>query len=314
MEKLTVSANPHIKGAVTTQRIMLDVIIALVPAGVASVVIFGWRSLLVIATCVLSAVISELICRKIMKRSNTISDLSAVVTGLLLAYNLPVSIPLWMAAIGSAVAIVVVKQMFGGLGHNFVNPALIGRIVLMNSFAAAMSHWTLPVMYQSGADAITTATPLVQMSNGTAVKYTDLLFGTTGGCLGETCVIALVVGGIYLVCRRVISPAIPLVYIGTTALLTFFAGFDPLAQTMSGGLMLGAIFMATDYATSPTTTLGKVIYAIGCGAITSFIRIFGSIPEGVSYSIIIMNIVTPHIDRLTRHKPFGSVNVKGEGK
>lgn len=309
VSKLTVSANPHIKSTATTRGIMLDVVLALLPAGAASVVIFGVRSLLVIITCVAVAVISEYLSRRIMKRDCTIGDLSAVVTGLLLAYNLPATIPLWMAAIGSAVSIIVVKQMFGGIGHNFVNPALIGRIVLMNSFTKAMSTWMLPMAYQSNAsDVVTGATPLALLKNGgEPASITDLFFGQTGGCLGETCALAILIGGIYLVVRRVISPVIPLFFVGTTALLTFCAGYDPLYEVLSGGLLLGAVFMATDYATSPVTTKGKIIYAFGCGAITAFIRIFGSLPEGVSYSIIIMNIITPHIDRLTRKKPFGAV-------
>ena len=307
MERLTVSANPHIKHGDSTRSIMLDVILALLPAGAASVVIFGIRALFLIITCVGSAVVAEGVCRIIMKRPQTIGDLSAVVTGLLLAYNLPVTLPLWMGALGSVIAIVVVKQMFGGIGHNFVNPALIGRIVLMNSFTSAMTTWALPVAYQqSGADVVTSATPLALMKSGEQLpSLLDMFLGQTGGCLGETCALALIIGGVYLVCRKVISPVIPLVFVGTVAVLTFFAGYNPLYEVLSGGLLLGAIFMATDYVTSPTTTSGKVIFAIGCGAITAFIRIFGSIPEGVSYSIIIMNILTPHINTLTRKKPFG---------
>lgn len=307
MERLTVSANPHIKHGDSTRSIMLDVILALLPAGAASVVIFGIRALFLIITCVGSAVVAEGVCRIIMKRPQTVGDLSAVVTGLLLAYNLPVTLPLWMGALGSVIAIVVVKQMFGGIGHNFVNPALIGRIVLMNSFTSAMTTWALPVVYQqSGADVVTGATPLALMKSGEQLpSLLDMFLGQTGGCLGETCALALIIGGVYLVCRKVISPVIPLVFVGTVAVLTFFAGYNPLYEVLSGGLLLGAIFMATDYVTSPTTTSGKVIFAIGCGAITAFIRIFGSIPEGVSYSIIIMNILTPHINTLTRKKPFG---------
>lgn len=307
MERLTVSANPHIKHGDSTRSIMLDVILALLPAGAASVVIFGIRALFLIITCVGSAVVAEGVCRIIMKRPQTVGDLSAVVTGLLLAYNLPVTLPLWMGALGSVIAIVVVKQMFGGIGHNFVNPALIGRIVLMNSFTSAMTTWALPVVYQqSGTDVVTGATPLALMKSGEQLpSLLDMFLGQTGGCLGETCALALIIGGVYLVCRKVISPVIPLVFVGTVAVLTFFAGYNPLYEVLSGGLLLGAIFMATDYVTSPTTTSGKVIFAIGCGAITAFIRIFGSIPEGVSYSIIIMNILTPHINTLTRKKPFG---------
>ena len=237
-----------------------------------------------------------------MKRPNTIGDFSAVVTGVLLAFNLPVSIPIWMAALGSIIAIVVVKQMFGGLGNNFVNPALAARIILMTSFPTAMTSWT------AAFDGTSTATPLAMISGGQTSdlpSYLDMFLGKTGGCLGETCALALLIGGIYLVARRVISPIIPLVYIAVVFVFSAILGLDPVAQILSGGLFLGAIFMATDYVTSPLTNKGKVIYAIGCGIITVMIRTFGSLPEGVSFSIILMNILVPHIERLTTPKPFG---------
>lgn len=305
MNQLFVSPSPHITDLDSTRGIMLDVIIALLPTAVAAVWIFGPRSALVILVSVAAAVAAEYLSRKIMKRENTIGDLSAVVTGLLLAYNLPSTIPLWMAALGSGAAIVVVKQLFGGIGQNFLNPALAGRIVLMCSFPAAMTNWIAPFAYRTG-DAVTAASPLAAADAGSALpSISDMLLGVRAGCLGETCVIALVFGGLYLVLRRVISPIIPVAYIATTALLMWLGGADPLYQALSGGLVLGAIFMATDYTTSPLTWRGKLIFGVGCGAITALIRLFGSLPEGVSFSIVIMNLLVPYIERLTAPKPFG---------
>ncbi len=310
MDKLLVSPSPHIHSGSSTRRVMLDVIIALIPASVMSIVYFGYNAALLIAVCVASAVFSEWASRKIMKRDFTCDDLSAVVTGLILALNLPSTLPLWMAVIGSAVAIVVVKQFFGGLGQNFANPAIVGRIVLMMSFTAAMTEWTKPFAWLA-PDAVTTATPLASNYNGNA-GYLDMFLGLTGGSMGETCAAALLLGGIYLICRRVIAPTIPLVYIGTTALILFVCGADPLAGILSGGLMLGAFFMATDYVTSPNTAVGRIIFAFGCGLVTAVIRVYGSLPEGVSFSILLMNILTPHIDRLVLSKPFGVFKEKKE--
>ena len=306
-KKLTVSASPHVRSPHTATGIMLDVIIALIPALIAAVVIFGTQVLLVTLVCVGSAVLSEYLCRKVMKRHQTIGDLSAVVTGLLLAFNLPVSVPLWIAALGSIIAIVVVKQMFGGIGQNFVNPALAARIILLVSFPSKMTGWTL--------DGVTTATPLASLKSGTVdstalPSMVDMLLGKHGGCLGEVCSVALILGGIYLIVRKVISPAIPLSYIGTVAVFMLLAGKGSLEftayQLLSGGLLIGAIFMATDYTTSPVSFKGKIIFGIGCGLITAAIRVFGGYPEGVSFSIIIMNILVPHIERLTTAKPFGT--------
>lgn len=308
MEKLFVSSSPHLRSGTGVRSIMLDVIIALAPALIASVILFGLRALLVTAVSVAAAVLAEYLSRKIMKRPNSIGDLSAVVTGMLLAFNLPVSIPLWIAALGSAIAIVVVKQFFGGIGQNFVNPALAGRIILMVSFPAQMTKWTMPLTSFSGLDAVTTATPLGILSEGgeqAMPPLLDMFFGVRGGCLGETCAVALLLGGVYLVARKVINPIIPICYVGTAALLSLAFGLDPLVQMLSGGLLLGAIFMATDYATSPLTNWGKVIFGIGCGVLTMIIRQFGSLPEGVSFSIVLMNILVPYIDRLTRPVPFG---------
>lgn len=301
MPKLFVSSSPHIRTKETTRGIMLDVLIALVPATVAGIVLFGPGAALVIAVCLVTAVLAEYICCKIMKKPNSTGDLSAAVTGLLLALNLPPSIPIWMAALGTAVAIVIVKMMFGGLGQNFVNPAITGRIVLMVSFGTAMTTWSAPFSWMSSADAVSTATPLA----GEVSTVSQLFFGLRGGCIGETYAAALVLGGLYLIVRRVITPEIPVIFIGTVGLMMWLFGNDPGIQMLSGGLLLGAIFMATDYCTSPTTMKGKAIYAVGCGAITAVIRQFGAMPEGVSYAIILMNILTPHINKLTAPKPFG---------
>lgn len=325
---LTVSASPHRRTEDTTGGIMIDVVIALMPALVLSVVLFGLRSLLITAVSVMACVVLEYICRKVMKRNNTLGDFSAVVTGILLAFNLPSTMPLWMVVIGDAVAIVVVKQFFGGIGQNFVNPALVGRIVLMTSFPTYINNFAEPFAWrQPEVDAITSATPLAQfagnysqqgiitaMNSSQMPTLTEMFFGIYGGCLGETCAAALILGGVYLCIRKVISPRIPLYYLGTVALIMLIAGRGNLQfvlyQLLSGGLMLGAIFMATDYTTSPIKTKGKIIFAVGCGIITSLIRIYGSLPEGVSFSIILMNILVPHIETVTTPRPFGAVREK----
>ena len=315
---LTASASPHVRSKDTVTGIMLDVIIALMPALAASVYFFGWRALAVTAVCVASCVVFEYISRKVMKRHNTLGDLSAVVTGIILAFNLPSTIPIPMAIIGSAMAIIVAKQLFGGIGCNFVNPALVGRIVLMVSFPAAMlSGWAVP---RGAADAVSSATPLAGLKSGDLSALPNLLqmfLGQRGGCLGETCAAALILGGIYLVVRRVISPVIPLCYIGTVGaimLLYALAKELPLSfvlyEMMSGGLLLGAIFMATDYTTSPANVKGKIIFSLGAGIITSVIRLWGNMNEGVSFAILLMNIIVPHIDYLTRPLPFGTVKGK----
>ena len=316
-KRLTVSASPHVRSHETTTGIMLDVILALIPALVMSAVYFGTRALCLAAVTVGTAMLSEYLSRKIMKRDNTLGDLSAVVTGLILAFNLPATLPLWMAAIGSVIAIVIVKQMFGGIGQNFVNPALVGRIVLMASFPTQMATWAAKSRF---LDAATTASPLSQLKTmftggeiafaGDMPKLWQMLIGLRLGSVGEVCAAALILGGIYLIIRRVISPAIPLTYIGTVALIMLIAGKGNLTfvayHLLSGGLMLGAIFMATDYSTSPINFKGKIVFGIGCGLLTAMIRLFGSLPEGVSFSIIIMNILVPHIERLTTPKPFGT--------
>ncbi len=314
-KKLVVSASPHLRTKDTTTGIMLDVIIALIPALIASVVVFGPRALAVVATTVISAVLSEFVSRKVMKRHNTIGDLSAVVTGLILAFNLPVSIPLWMAAIGSFFAIVVVKQFFGGIGQNFANPAIAARIFLLISFGQAMGNWTAPLSWKT--DAVSTATPLAILGGESAEalpSLVDMFLGVRGGCLGETCSLALIVGGIYLIARKVISPKIPLAYLGTVAVIMLIAGRFDLEflayQLMGGGLLLGAFFMATDYSTSPIKSNAKIVFGIGCGLLTCVIRLFGSLPEGVSFAILIMNLLVPHIETVMAPKPFGTVKEK----
>ena len=319
MEKLIVSSSPHFNGGRTTQNIMLDVIIALAPAMVASVILFGIRAAALILTCVAACVVFEYLCRKVMKRPQTVGDLSCVVTGILLALNLPVTLNPLMAVFGCAAAIIVVKQMFGGIGQNFVNPALTARIILLNSFPSQMTHWVAPFDYSAGADAVTTATPLGILKEGTGEalpSYLDLFLGVNGGCLGETCALAILLGGAYLIARRVISPVIPLTYLGTVAVLSLAMGRDPLLDLLTGGLLLGAFFMATDYTTSPLYVWGRVVFAVGCGLITMLIRQYGSLPEGVSYSIILMNILTPLIERYIKPRPFGRQKQlrKGGGK
>lgn len=315
MNKLFVESSPHIRSAWTTQKIMLNVIIALCPALVMSTYIFGIKALLLTVICCTSCVLLEFLFNKITKREDTISDLSAVVTGMLLAFNLPVDLPVYMAIIGCFVAIVIVKCLFGGIGQNFANPAITARIVLMMSFAGAMTKWTAPFSWKEGVDATVSATPLAAE---TLPSMTDMFLGFRAGCLGETCIAALLLGGLYLMFIGLIRPATPLCFIGTVAVLSFFyGGCDMnfmLYQLMSGGLVLGAFFMATDYATTPLTTKGKIIFGVGCGLITFAIRQYASMPEGVSFSILVMNCLTPLIDRYTAPRALGAVKPKKEGK
>ena len=286
---------------------MLNVIIAMLPALAAATIIFGIKALVLTVICCACCVLFEWLFCKITKKDSTIHDLSAVVTGMLLAFNLPVDIPVYMAVIGCFASIVVVKMLFGGIGQNFANPAITGRIILMLSFTASMTTWTAPFSYLEGADAVSTATPLV---SDELPSLLDMFFGIRGGCLGETCIAALLIGGVYLCIRKLIQPTTPLAFIGTVAVLTLlYSGFDvtyTLYQLMSGGLFLGAIFMATDYATTPLTQKGKLIFGIGCGVFTFLIRQFASLPEGVSYSILLMNILTPYIDKISMPKPLGA--------
>ncbi len=305
-QKKIISSSPHLHSGNSTASIMLDVILALIPTLFVSVWFFGWRALAVTVVCVASCMASEYLSCLVLKRPQTVGDLSCVVTGILLAFNLPSTIPLWQAALGGAAAIIVAKQMFGGIGQNFVNPALVGRIILLMSFPVTMNDYQPPMWAR--VDGVTMATPLSAAEGGTSYDLLTLLFGTHGGSLGETCAIALLLGFVYLLVRRVITPTIPLVFIGTTFVLSWLVEGSLYAATyqiLAGGLILGAVFMATDYTTSPITPLGKVIFAVGCGALTVLIRQWGSLPEGVSFAIVIMNILVPLIERVTYALPFG---------
>ena len=303
LSKLFIEPSPHIRSKMTTQKIMLHVIIALLPTLAAATYIYGIRALVTVVVCAASCVIFELLFELITKRPRTISDLSAVVTGMLLAYNLPPTIPLYMAVIGCFFAIVVTKQFFGGIGQNFANPAIVGRIVMMLSFTSYMTTWSEPFFYNQ-PDAVTTATPLA--CSGDQLPNLFEMFFVKSGCIGECCSAALILGGLYLIVMRIINPLVPVVFIGTVALGTWIGGVDVAYGVLSGGLLLGSFFMATDYSTTPITTKGKVIFAFGCGLVTLLIRFFGNMPEGVSYSILLMNILTPWIDKLTRPRPFGA--------
>lgn len=291
---------------------MRDVLIALIPASVAAIVIFGWYSLALIAISVASAVLSEFVFNLICKKEQTIYDLSAAVTGLILALNLPTSVALWQAAIGAVIAIVVVKCLFGGIGQNFANPAIVARIVLFLSFSDSMAKNPTPTF--TLVDSVSGATPLAVLggAEGTLPSMTQLLFGLYGGAIGETCSIALLIGLVYLLCRKVITWHIPVAFVATVAILTL--GANPIYQIFSGGLLIGAIFMATDYVTSPATPWGKIIFGIGCGLITVLIRLFGNYPEGVSFGILLMNILTPYIEKWTVRRPLGSFSTKKKTK
>lgn len=302
--RLTVSVSPHIRSSITTKKIMLDVVIALLPAALAGVIIFGLSALWVLLTCVATCVLSEYIFNLIIKKDQTIGDFSAVVTGILLGLNIPANTPLWQAAVGSVFAIIVVKCIFGGIGCNVVNPAITARVFMLIAFSN-LNKAAFPVF----ADAVTSATPLPQIADGNSQSVLNLFLGNIGGAIGETCKLALLIGGIYLICRRVITWHIPVCFIGTVFVLSLLLnGFDfytAVCLTLSGGLFIGAFFMATDYVTSPSTKSGKIIFGIGCGLITVLIRSCRTYPEGVSFAILIMNILNPYIESLTRRKLFG---------
>lgn len=343
--KFIVSSSPHISTAESTKAIMLDVIIALFPALVAGWFYFGIRALIVTLVCVVSCVAAEFVYQwiyigfEIKNRRKTtmkealalsadktdISDLSAVVTGMLLAFNLPATIPYPMAIIGSVFAIVIVKQLFGGIGKNFVNPALAARAFMLASWPVAMTSFVSPVMsfskYITGVDTATSATPLSIIKEGlessAAPSLYDAFLGRIGGCIGETATLLLIAGGLYLMVRRVIDARIPMAYLGTFAVLVFFFGAQPYNinfaayNLCTGGIMLGAIFMATDYVTTPTTKAGHIIFGIGCGILTFVIRRFGGYPEGTSYAILLMNVVSPLIDKYVHPRRFGEVSKRG---
>ena len=321
---LIATSSPHIRGSETTRSIMLDVIIAMIPAVVFACFNFGMRALLLVGVSVIGAVFFEWLYRFLMKKPQSIGDLSAVVTGMLLAMTCPVTTEYWQVLIGDFFAIIFVKQLFGGIGKNFINPALAGRAALVASYAGAMTKWIDPAANKaavlgSNVDVITAATPLAYLKEGkieelkAVYDISDVFLGTIGGSLGEVSAIALILGGAYLIWRKVINWQTPVAYIGTVAVLSFLfpkagSGVEwMLYSVFGGGLMLGAIFMATDYATSPVTKKGQLIYGIGCGALTVFIRYFGSYNEGVCYSIMVMNCCTALIDKYTRPTRFGVV-------
>ena len=295
-----VAASPHVTTKNSTAVIMRDVLIALLPAVIAGCVVFGLRALLVVAVTTAACVFFEWGFEKLCHTPSTISDLSAAVTGVLLAMNLPVSIPLWQAVFGALVAIVAVKGLFGGIGKNFANPAITARIVMFLAFSKSMTAWVFP-------DAVSSATPLAMMANGESVDYLTLLLGNHGGCLGETSALALLIGFAYLLIRGVISWHTPICFVGTVFVMSLILGQDAVGQILSGGLMLGAIFMATDYSTTPSTNWGRVLFGIGAGLLTVLIRFYGAYAEGVSFAILFMNILTPYLSKWTETKPFGGV-------
>lgn len=322
--KLIVSSSPHVRTNKDTSYIMKQVVIALLPATLAALFFFRLSALNVIFFCVTGSVGAEFLCQKISKQESTIGDFSAVVTGLLLAFNVPASLPWWMCLLGAAFAIIVVKMVFGGIGNNFVNPALAARAFLLASFPVAMTLWTrtgVNWVSSGNIDAYTTATPLSFLkagSNGVSsladsgISISNMLIGNIGGCIGETSAVLIILGGLYLMYKGIINYVIPTFYICTVAILMFIlGGFNfifVIYELLAGGLMLGAFFMLTDYTTSPMTKKGKIIYAVLAGLITTVIRLYGGYPEGVSYSILFVNIMTPLIDKYTKTKVFGEVS------
>ena len=321
--KLIVSSFPHVRTNKDTSYIMKQVVIALLPATLAALFFFRLSALNVIFFCVTGSVGAEFLCQKISKQESTIGDFSAVVTGLLLAFNVPASLPWWMCLLGAAFAIIVVKMVFGGIGNNFVNPALAARAFLLASFPVAMTLWTrtgVNWVSSGNIDAYTTATPLSFLkagSNGVSsladsgISISNMLIGNIGGCIGETSAVLIILGGLYLMYKGIINYVIPTFYICTVAILMFIlGGFNftfVIYELLAGGLMLGAFFMLTDYTTSPMTKKGQIIYAVLAGLITTVIRLYGGYPEGVSYSILLVNIMTPLIDKYTKTKVFGEV-------
>ena len=325
-EKLRVGPAPHIRNNLTTRRVMFEVIIALLPAMLASFYYFGATSVATVVAAVVAAVLAEYIWQKLMKKTVTVSDLSAVVTGILLAFNLPPEVPFWMPVIGSVFAIILCKQLFGGLGHNFINPALAARAVLVSSWPVHMTSFVHPDNIARGleglsqtVDSVTSATPLALLKQGTPaanINLWDMFIGVRGGSIGETCALLLLLGGIYLIARRIINARIPVAMLGTIAVMAFAFGgegglftgdFTTIAvHLLGGGAILGAFFMASDYTTTPVTSKGQWIFGIGVGLITMSIRLWGGFSEGVSYAILIMNVASPLIERYTRPSAFGS--------
>ncbi|QJA10139.1 RnfABCDGE type electron transport complex subunit D [Romboutsia sp. CE17] len=324
-KKLIVSSSPHVRSNEDTSYIMKQVLIALIPATIAGLYFFRLNALSVIFFCILGTVGSEYLYQKISKQESTIGDYSAVVTGLLLAFNVPSSLPWWMCLIGGAFAIIVVKMVFGGIGNNFLNPALAARAFLLASFPVAMTSWPKPGVSEwissANLDTLSTATPLSFLKAGSAgvadlasngINMTDMIIGNIGGCIGETSALLIMLGGIYLIYKGIIDYTIPVIYIASVFILTFILGgfsFDfALYELFAGGLMLGGFFMLTDYTTSPMTKKGQIIYALLAAVITTVIRLYGGYPEGVSYSILLANVATPLIDKFVSNRVFGEVS------
>ncbi len=306
--KLFISTAPHIRSANDTARIMRDVVIALLPTTIAGVYYFGYRAAIVLAVSIISAIFAEWVWQRLSKQPVRIGDLSALVTGLILGLNLPPTAPWWLACIGSALAIILIKQLFGGIGHNFMNPALAARGILLVSWPAAMiasgsaSAYTLPSAFP-GTDAVASATLLGE--NGFTASLHDMFIGNIPGSIGEVCKAAILLGLLYMLIRKVVSWRIPVIFLGVFALCSFLFGNDPAAQVLSGGVMFGAVFMATDYTTSPMSSLGQLIFAAGCGLMVALIRSFGSYPEGVTFAILLMNIITPLLDKYIKPRIYG---------
>lgn len=311
MEKLIVSTSPHICAKTTTQSIMRDVIIALLPATVAGVILFGMKALITILVCVATTVLSEFVFNLLAKKEQTVTDLSAVVTGLILALSLPAKVNIFHCIVGAVFAIVVVKCLFGGIGCNFANPAATARVFLLIAFSASLGGATAPTL--GSVDLVATATPLeiIKLGGETELpSLLDMFLGNRAGAIGETSALALILGGVYLIVRRVIKWQVPVIYIATVFLLSLIIKQDltvALYQVLGGSLILAAFFMITDYSTTPINTLGKMVFAFGCGVITVLIRFWGSYPEGVSFAILLMNILSPYIEKLCTSKPFGKV-------
>lgn len=309
--KLRLSTGPHLLNRESTQTLMLDVLIALVPTTAAGIYLFGTKAAWVLAVAVVSAVLCEYLFQKLTKRPVRVMDLSAAVTGLILGLNLPAEAPLWMPAIGSAIAILLVKELFGGIGQNFMNPALLARGVLLASWPARMSVYYIPArvlgvteVVPAGTDVISAATPLIRPGG---YQLYDLLMGNIPGTIGEVCKIAILIGFLYMLFVGTIRWHIPVLFVGTVAVMTWIMGGDPLRAVLSGGLLFGAVFMATDYVTNPMLKVGQVIFAIGCGILVGVIRMTKAYPEGVTYAILLMNILTPLIDRWTSRRVYGMV-------
>ena len=312
MERLLhVSSSPHVRDTVTTKNIMYDVLIAMIPAAAFGVYQFGFNAVLVIILTMAACVLSEYIFEKAMKRPITIADGSALVTGMILALNMPPEIPVWVPVLGGVFAIIVVKQLYGGLGQNFMNPALAARCFLLISFAGMMNDFSSASL---GFDSVSGATPLAMLRSGETVDLAALVIGRIPGTIGEVSVLALLIGAVYMLVKKVISPRIPLIYIGTAAVFLFlFGGFDPyyvICEVCSGGLIFGAFFMATDYVTSPITPKGQIVYGVILGLLTGIFRLWGASPEGVSYAIILSNLLVPMIERVTLPKAFGKEGKK----